>query len=269
MIAYGYPGVELEDELLLARRIGASVLEILPAWSAYPDPRVARISAADRGFAIHSAHGCWGGQTITAARVDLGSTDRTTHRESIDDLKRCIDWIDAAGGTHLVIHPGGLSDPDDLHIRRNALKSSLRELADHAEQGSTILCVENMPPGVWPGSRMVDLAAILDEIDLPRLALALDTGHAQIAANLADETRAAGRRLATTHVHDNDGRRDLHNPPGEGTVDWIAWKRALDEVDYQGPILLECIRLLRQHPEKINDRLFEILGLLTSDKPAS
>src|SRR5208282_4630936 len=38
MVTYGYPDIELDDELRLARRIGASVLEILPLWNRLLDP---------------------------------------------------------------------------------------------------------------------------------------------------------------------------------------------------------------------------------------
>ena len=55
-----------------------------------------------------------------------------------------------------------------------------------------IVCVENMPPGVHPGSRMAELAEILVELDHPHLGLALDTGHANLTASPAEETLAAG-----------------------------------------------------------------------------
>ena len=95
---------------------------------------------------------------------------------------------------------------------------------------------------------MADLAALLVELDHPQLALALDTGHAHLAASPARETLSAGRLLATTHVHDNNGRQDSHEPPGHGTIDWPAWGRALDSVGYHGPIMLECIRHIRHNP---------------------
>ncbi len=118
MVTYGYPDIDLDDELRLARRIGASVLEILPMWNRLLDPALIRARSAEFDLAIHSAHGCWGGQSIRAARVDLGSSDPTTHRESIDDLKRCVDWLKAAGGTCLIVHPGGLSSPAQQSRRR-------------------------------------------------------------------------------------------------------------------------------------------------------
>jgi sugar phosphate isomerase/epimerase len=246
MITYGYSGISLDSELDLAERIGADVLEILPDWRAFPDPRVLTDRIADRGFAIHSAHGCWGGRAIRASRVDLGQTDPAGHRDSVDDLKRCIDWVQAAGGSHLVVHPGGLSSAEDGASRRECLARGLVALDEHAAGSRVVVCVENMPPGVHPGSRMADLYQLLREVNRPRLALALDTGHAHISANLRSETTAAGSLLATTHVHDNDGTSDTHDPPGRGSIDWTAWAEALDLVGYRGPIMLECVRQLRE-----------------------
>ena len=97
MVAYGFTGLDFTAELALAHRLGATVLEILPDWRRYPDPRALRAPVADAGLSIHSAHGCWGGQAIRAPRVDLGSCDPTTHLASVDDLKRCVDWLAEAG----------------------------------------------------------------------------------------------------------------------------------------------------------------------------
>jgi sugar phosphate isomerase/epimerase len=182
---------------------------------------------------------------------------------SLDDLRRCVDWLAAAGGAFLVIHPGGLSDPEDTEPRRAALAAGLGALADHAHGTGVTVCVENMPPGVHPGSRMADLRALLLELDRPELGLAFDTGHAHLGPSVASETRAAGNLLRTTHVHDNRGRQDTHHPPGLGTIDWDEWVEVLDQVDYTGPVMLECIRFLREHPESRNPGLLERLDRLT------
>jgi sugar phosphate isomerase/epimerase len=263
MVAYGFPTIDFAAELALAGRIGASLLEILPDWRTLPDPRFVRRQAADAGLAVHSAHGCWGGQAISAWRVDLGELSARAHGAAVDDLKQCVDWLAAAGGTCLVVHPGGLSDAADSDARRAALARGLLALADHARGTGVVVCVENMPPGVHPGSRMTDLFELLAALDRPELALALDTGHAHITANPAAETHAAGRLLRTTHVHDNDGRQDTHLPPGLGTLDWPAWLAALDAIDYRGPILLECIRHLRNSPDSLNEDFRGLMRGLT------
>jgi sugar phosphate isomerase/epimerase len=267
MVAYGFATVDLGGDLALAQRLGATLLEILPDWRALPDPRLLRRQVSDAGLVIHSAHGCWGGQAIRAWRIDLGELTAAAHRAAVDDLKACVDWLAAAGGTCLVVHPGGLSEPGDARARRDALSRGLIALAEHARGTGVVLCVENMPPGVHPGSQMADLFELLAALDRPELALALDTGHAHISASAAIETHAAGRLLRTTHVHDNDGRQDTHLPPGLGTLDWPAWLQALDEIDYRGPIVLECIRHLRRAPESLNDDLRGLLGRLTRSAP--
>lgn len=265
MVVHGATRDVLDGDLAIAESLGARTLEVLPDWRDLPDPAALRRRLSERGFQLHSAHGCWGGaRTIRARRIDLGETD--PEGAGLDDLRRCLDWLAEAGGTYLVIHPGGLSDPARFEARRAALLGHLAALADHAQGTGLVACVENMPPGVHPGSRMADLAAIVAELNRPEIALALDTGHAHIAESLTIATQAAGPLLRTTHVHDNDGRQDSHAPPGLGTIDWDAWIPALDAIGYTGPIMLECIRHLRERPESLDDTLRERLERLTATR---
>ncbi len=259
MVTCGYPKVDLQADLTLAKRLGARCLELLPYWANTPDPNLVRRQLAETDFLVHSVHGTWGSQTIKAFRVDLGHPEPVRRQESVDDLKRCLDWLQAVGGRILVVHPGGLSDSSELAERTEALQEGLEALANHASESDLMVCVENMPAGVHPGSKMVDLAALVSSLNRPELGLILDTGHANIVSSAAEETRAAGHWLQSTHVHDNDGKQDAHLPPGAGTVSWEAWLQALDAIGYEGPILLECIRQLRRVPESWDDRFFALL----------
>lgn len=263
MVAYGFPRDELDLDLYLAERMGATVLEVLPDWGALPNARELRDRVHDRGLAIHSAHGCWGSRTIRAKRVDLASVDGTEREASVDDLHHCLDWIIEAGGKVLVVHPGGLSDRDDFQPRRGALAESLATLAERVRGSGLRIGVENMPPGVHPGSRMDDIARLITELGRPELGLTLDTGHAHIASTPAIETLASHGWLVSTHVHDNDGRRDTHAPPGHGSLDWDGWVAALDTIEYRGPIMLECIRAIRQNPEYLDEAFLSHLDRLT------
>ena len=47
------------------------------------------------------------------------------------------------------------------------------------------------------------------------------------------------RSVHHVHLHDNDGRSDLHLPPGAGTIDWAAVVLALKDAGYDGTITLE------------------------------
>ncbi len=149
-----------------------------------------------------------------------------------------------------------------------ALAQGLIDWPSMRPRTGIVVCVENMPPGVHPGSLMTELAELVTELDRPELALALDTGHAN-SADLSPETAAAGHLLSTTHVHDNDGRQDTHDVPGHGTIDWAGWGSALDRIGYHGPIMLECIRQLREDPALYRPEVLAPLARLAfSRQPA-
>ncbi len=263
MVVHAPPRLPVTTDLALARRMGATMVEVLPEWNIFPDPGELGHLIREEGFTLHSAHGCWGSRTLRASRVDLAATDEQIRLASCADIRACVEWLDLAGGTYLIVHPGGLSDPLDQKSRSSALCESLNELAEFARLSAIVICVENMPPGVFPGSKMVNLADLLAQIGQPNLALALDTGHAHVSETPAQETLAAGPLLATTHVHDNNGRQDTHLPPGLGTIDWAAWVESLDRIDYKGPIMLECIRQIRENPSLITPSFRQILRDLT------
>ncbi len=117
MIAFGFPRGDVAVDLDLASRMGVSCLEILPDWGRRPDPLELLGRVRDSGLEVHSVHGCWGGQSIEAYRVDLASLDEAVWQASVDDLRRCLDWLNACEGRHLVVHPGGLSQPEDAEAR--------------------------------------------------------------------------------------------------------------------------------------------------------
>ncbi|MDX2036019.1 MAG: sugar phosphate isomerase/epimerase family protein [Isosphaeraceae bacterium] len=265
MVTYGHRPDSLERDLALAEALGASEVEILPDWGSLPDAATCRSIVADRGLVLRSAHGSWGRQSISGRRVDPGDPAESTRVEAVDDLRACADWLIEAGGTHLVVHPGGHSARDAFDSRRAALIRSLLELSAHVRDSGLLVCVENMPPGVHPGSRMTDLAAIVSELEDPAIRLILDTGHAQLGDSLIEATAAAAPALAALHVHDNDGRTDSHLPPGMGVIDWGTWIEELDRAGYTGPIMLECIRKIRDDPSILNRSFLTILADLTND----
>ena len=83
-----------------------------------------------------------------------------------------------------------------------------------------------------------NLEAILN--DLPDLLCHLDLGHCNLfGRSPVAMIRRFGARLHHVHLHDNNGRWDLHLPPGTGNIDWRAVVRALKDVNYERTITLE------------------------------
>jgi len=262
MVVYGFAPRPLRGQLDLARGLGATHLELYVNWKADPDPVRVREGAAAAGLVVHSVHAAWGTETVAAPRIDLGDVHPTRRTASVQDVGHCLDWSAQAGAGHLVVHPGVASSPDQADARRACLVDSLACLADRRAAGHVRLCIENMPPGVWPGSRMQDLLEVVESVGSEQVGLCLDTGHAHVQDGVVEAVRQASPRLWTTHVHDNNGKRDQHLLPGYGTLDWEAWRRALVEVGYRGVLMLECLAHFRADPSVITatlpDRLADL-----------
>jgi len=218
-----------------------------PTGGAFPTVAL-RLQVAEAGLTIHSAPRLLGSQSIAARRVTLAAADSETRRESVDDLRRCVDWLAEAGGTMLVVHPGGLSDAEEARHDARAPPVA-RGAGPTTRAAGVVLCVENMPPGVHPGSRMAELATIVTDLGRPEVGLALDTGNTPTwstrrPSRRAPPGRSSGRRTSTTTT----AGRDVHLPPGHGTIDWPDWIAALDEIDYEGPV---HARVYPLHPRQL------------------
>ena len=82
---------------------------------------------------------------------------------------------------------------------------------------------------------------VIDAMNRPDTGFNLDTGHAFYGetCDIAGMVRKIGKRLITTHLHDNFGKNDDHQPPGLGRIDWHSVLKAFRDVAYNGPLMME------------------------------
>ena len=146
MVTYGYPEIAFRDELCIAMKIVTTVLEILPDWGRLPDPAAGSQAVGRRGSIDSQRPRVLGWANDPCRCVDLGTTESSTHQESVDDLRLCVDWLAAAGGRCLVVHPGGLSDPEECE-RASALArgGTVDASRAYARNGRRCLCREHAP----------------------------------------------------------------------------------------------------------------------------
>lgn len=139
--------------------------------------------------------------------------------EVIADLARICDEI---GACRLVIHPGFCMEPSLWQASEQALFRSLHDLAVLQDEVSVVLAVENM--GSWTCCHFRDpvLLPVLDDLGL---GFALDVGHAALTGTL--EAFLAEARPVHLHLHDNDGKNDLHAACGSGCIDFSAVMEAV------------------------------------------
>jgi sugar phosphate isomerase/epimerase len=84
------------------------------------------------------------------------------------------------------------------------------------------------------------IVRFLAEVFADNFGVCLDSGHCHLeGVDPAKMIRDCGRHIVETHFHDNFGSRDMHNPVGIGTINWVDVINALNEIGYDGTITFE------------------------------
>ncbi len=190
----------------------------------------------DAGLEISQTHGPW--------RYPPHDGTEEERAERFEKMVRSLRGTRALGCPYMVIHPimpfgtGGEGSRErffDINF------DFYRRLARVAGDEGVVICLENMPMPDLPLARPAEILAFVKAIDSPALRVCLDTGHCTMCGvEPAQAVRELEREyLRTLHVHDNDGRRDLHWTPYRGVIDWAAFSQALRDIGFDGALSLE------------------------------
>ena len=175
------------------------------------------------------------------ADADISSPDPAARQRGIDHLMTCLDGAAAVQSPVLagVIYLGwGAQAPDgdpQPFIERSA--SVLRTVAPEAGERGVTLCLEvlNRYESFFLNSVDEGLRFLRD-IDSPHVKLNLDTYHMNIEEDdIPQALRNAGPALGHLHCSANNRKR-----PGLGHIPWAGIGEALEEIDYEGWLVMEC-----------------------------
>jgi sugar phosphate isomerase/epimerase len=136
-------------------------------------------------------------------------------RSAIRRFSRWARVLDSVEVSHYVVHlPNLPPSPRSAEVAAAYLVGVAEAV------GPTPVAVENPSSPTSFGARAAELAEALSRVGLGGVYACLDVGHANIVREpLRRFSEVLGSRVRVVHVHDNDGLRDLHLPPGAGTVD--------------------------------------------------
>lgn len=163
-------------------------------------------------------------------------------REVVEDVRAAA----FLGVKAMAVHAGNALGPgaegatwSDAELAA-ANADALAEGVRVAEQEGVVVALENHYRGF--GQCASHLAMVADLLGSTAAGFTLDSGHAAVSGqNPADVARELGPRLALTHLHDNDGARDLHRPAGRsgvngaakgGVIDWMGLIAELRRIGY-------------------------------------
>jgi len=208
----GFVGVELKYELpfILPERFSPGMMR-----------EFAR-ARMEHGL-VYSLHGPY---------VNIGSPLSYRWRAAVDEHLRALEVAQELGAETYTVHPGFMeakyATPELLARGRRLTAKALQEMLRNA--GEITLCLENQNPAEGDKAKCAASPCELREILVAvgeLIRVTWDVGHANISPagvmGFVDELGL--ERIAVVHLHDNDGRKDSHDPPGTGTV---PWKNVLD-----------------------------------------
>lgn len=198
-------------------------------------PLASELRAIIRLFRIVSCH-------LPLGEVNIAALHSGMRSEAIAETKRHIDLCGELAISKLVMHPGCFgATPDrysllEKHTRQIA-EQSVFEIASYAKKKNMELSIENL-------HRSEALFRMPEEFEpfvRKGIGMTLDTVHAFVSGvNPLDFIARFGGKITEVHLTDGvESDSYAHYPLGTGMVDCIAVLRRLQEIGYDGRIILE------------------------------
>jgi sugar phosphate isomerase/epimerase len=169
----------------------------------------------------------------------IASTNGDHREEAVAETGKAVGAARALGASALVLHlgipegqPVTPADNDAAAVRR-----SLAVIAAACDAAGLHLALEVIPNALATAAAVY--AWLEADVDMGRAGACLDVGHAHLTGGAPEAAELLAGYLITTHLHDNDGQRDEHLVPFDGTIDWAATLLALSKGGYDGPLIFE------------------------------
>lgn len=169
-----------------------------------------------------------------------------------EKLRRAMEIAAIVGAKAIVVHP-------QQHLRWADCAAELKEQNLAFYESLLPLCraynirvaVENMWQRNRFGRSIVDSVCstprefldYMEMLDSEWFVACLDIGHCTVTNHRPEDLiRTLGKKhLHVLHIHDTDGKADLHTLPFQSTAtDWEAVTDALAEIGYEGELTLEA-----------------------------
>jgi len=225
-----YPTHLTEDALTAIAELGFRVAEIfLQTDQEYTSAFGIELDRRRRslGLYVHSLH-------LHTSYFDLWASYPRMIRETRDRFLRLLEIAARLQACALTWHGlrYGVNNP---HLVDDFFESATWA-GEQAQAAGVTLCLENVS---WCYLRTPEQVATIRQAGLP-VNFTFDAFQAgESAIDPAALIHAMNGRLATVHLSDYSPGAVRHLPPGTGALDWPSILRALQDVNYSGPLIIE------------------------------
>ena len=205
----------------------------------------------DSELKLHALHSpmyndeIWG-RSGPHAVVTITEPVKGTRLHMVDEIKRALEVAEVIPFKYLVQHMGVAGEEFDMR-KFDAAFTSLEELNLFARSRGVEILLENIPNELATASKLL----LFEELTHVGLSYCFDTGHANMAEGVEAAFDLMKDCIRSTHLHDNNGRDDVHLFPLVAEGGSIDWKRAMELLRSradQYPLVLE----LKEKPEFAN-----------------
>ncbi|HTR45829.1 MAG TPA: sugar phosphate isomerase/epimerase family protein [Verrucomicrobiae bacterium] len=191
------------------------------------------------GLQLHSLHApterSSGAGRGSGVPISISEPERIRRIDAIDEVKRALEVAETVPFRYLVQHLASSRQPADPR-NLDAAFSSLEHLGLFAKQRGVTIAIENTPAEFGAPESLV---RFIKETRLNDLRFCFDVGHAHIGEGVAASFELMRDRIVAAHIHDNNGEKDEHLLPWQGTVDWDAALAALMSLPEPPALVLE------------------------------
>jgi sugar phosphate isomerase/epimerase len=217
----------------------------------------------DSEMNLHSLHApmytdeIWG-RSGPHSVITITEPVKTQRLKSVDEIKRALEIAEVIPMRYMIQHIGVSQEEYDPR-KFDAAFSALEELSLFARQRGVEILLENIPNELSTAERL----RTFQELTHMGLNYVFDTGHANMGAGIPAAFEIMKERIRSTHLHDNDGKADIHLFPflsEGGTIDWRQTMQLLRSRPDQYPLVLE-LKESAQFPTPLESvqRIFERL----------
>jgi len=180
-------------------------------------------------------------------RKDYTSDWEYNRTAGVELIQNRVDLAAAIGAEEIVLHlyvpyVTIQEKPEEKEIFYSCVFKSLDELMPYCLEKKVRICVENLFD--FPGEYMLEAwDRLFARYPAEFLGLCYDTGHANMiwGEQAPEILRRYSDRIFAIHLHDNDGKSDAHELPGDGNIKWEAVMEVITHSAYQAPLVLELV----------------------------
>lgn len=108
----------------------------------------------------------------------------------------------------------------------------LKQIVDYAKDLKIRVAFENTKIKGY-------LDYVMGHIKNDNVGICFDSGHYHAHFKGEFDFEKYKNKIFVVHLHDNNGERDMHQIPFDGTADWGSIVKELNAANYKGPITLE------------------------------